>query len=168
MTPRILDKLADLVSDKEPIPNKFTKSMGKLIKEAREDIGLNQKELAELIYRRQTTISDIENGKIEPSAGTLALLSAALEKPISFFYPPFPTKVLPEEKFTPLEHELLIIFRKIAGEHLQKMAVNQLRVISDFDPTDMLWDTVDITISEKERDAQIAEFIEKKRKKPKA
>ena len=116
----VLDLIAKLISDKEPHPNKFTRAMGKLIQKAREEKGLTQAELAEYIYRRRATVSDIETGKIEPDAGTLALLSAALDKPITYFYPPDLYQELKPEKFTPLEQELLDTFRSIWSDPFKK------------------------------------------------
>jgi hypothetical protein len=40
-----------------------------------------------------------------------------------------------------------------------------VKALAEFDPTKTLWDAVDITISEKERDAEILNFIEQKSKK---
>ncbi len=68
-------------------PNRFTTGMGKLIKAAREEAGVSQRDLAERIYRRQAALSDMENGKMEPDASTLLLLSEYLKKPISYFFP---------------------------------------------------------------------------------
>lgn len=85
----VLDKIRDLIADKEPTPNKYTIAMGELIRKAREDAAMSQKELAERIYRRQATLSDLENGKSEVGTVTLVLLAAALDKPITYFFPPF-------------------------------------------------------------------------------
>ena len=112
-----LDLISKLVSDNDPTPNSFTESMGELIKEARTQAGLSQKQLAEMINRKQTTISDIEKGKIEVNSSVLAFLSAALDKPITFFFPPFVYRELKQEKFTPLEHELILEFRKIWDDY---------------------------------------------------
>ncbi len=69
------------------IPNLFTIEMGKLIKNAREERGLTQIQLAESLSRRQATISDIENGKIEIGILTLVQISQVFHKPISYFMP---------------------------------------------------------------------------------
>jgi len=97
--------------DKEPIPNNFTIAMGELIRKAREEAGFSQADLAENIYRRRATLSDMENGKVEVSSGTLALLSGALDKPITYFYPAFLYKEPKPEDFSPLEQELLSVFK---------------------------------------------------------
>jgi transcriptional regulator with XRE-family HTH domain len=68
-------------------PNEFTKGMGHLIKQAREDKGISQLELAKELNRRQATISDIENGKSEIGILTLVQFAVYLNKPISYFFP---------------------------------------------------------------------------------
>jgi transcriptional regulator with XRE-family HTH domain len=59
-----------------------------VLKVARLEPGFNQEDLAEKIYMRRPTLTDIENGKSEPSASSLGLLTFHLNKPLSYFYPP--------------------------------------------------------------------------------
>ena len=68
-------------------PNDFTIGMGELIRQAREDKGLSQADLAKALNRRQGTISDIENGKSEIGILTLVQFAVELKKPISYFFP---------------------------------------------------------------------------------
>ena len=82
-----LQRIFDLVADKQSAPNKFTVEMGKKVRSAREEAGLLQGELARMVGRRQATISDIEHGKKEMGLSTLVLIAAALEKPIPYFFP---------------------------------------------------------------------------------
>ncbi len=42
--------------------------------------------MAERTYRRQASISDQENGKIEANATTLILLSIVLKEPLTYFF----------------------------------------------------------------------------------
>ena len=160
----VLDIIRNLIADKEPTPNKFTIAMGELIRKAREEASLTQSELAKNMNRRQATLSDIENGKVEVSSGTLALLSAMLEKPITYFFPPFLYRELKPEELTPLEQQLLSLFRQIWDEHLQKVAVNQVKILAEFNPEEMIWDLVDISAEMKERDDKIKEYIEQRKK----
>jgi len=127
----VLEKLANLISDKIPTPNKFTRAMGELIRQAREEAGLSQAELARLIYRRQATISDIENGKSEVSAGTLTLLAAALDKPIIYFFPRWILRELKAEDLDIEEQELLLHFRHISDKRLRRLAIRQLKLLAD-------------------------------------
>jgi transcriptional regulator with XRE-family HTH domain len=161
----VFETIRNLVSDKEPTPNKFTISMGKLIRIAREDANLSQKELADKIYRRQATLSDLETGKSEVGTVTLILLSAALNKPITYFFPPFVYQELKPEKFTPLEHELLDSFREIWSDHLREVAIDLVKVIANFDPTDLITDKIDAIIAIDERDEELKAFLERKRKR---
>jgi len=82
-----LERIFDLVADKQSAPNKFTIEMGKKVRAARADSRLTQGALAKMVGRRQATISDIEHGKKEMGLSTLVLIAAALEKPITYFFP---------------------------------------------------------------------------------
>lgn len=146
-------------------PNKYTIAMGELIRKAREEAGLSQEQLAEKIYRRRLAVSEMENGKVEISAWTLPLLAYALNKPIGYFFPPYVLREIKQGDLLPLEEELLIHFRKIWDEHLQKVAVDQVKVLGDFDPEIMIWDMVDIVAEEKKRDFEIRKYILEKRNK---
>ena len=154
----MLDSIRDLISDKDPTPNKFTIEMGKLIRKAREESGISQAELARLIYRRQATLSDIENGKTDVSSGTLILLAAALEKPISYFFPPFVNTQLKPEELSPLEQEALSVFQNIWSDHLRKIAIGQIRVLSNLDPIDMIgdqWESISEILRQREEQRNI-------------
>jgi len=83
-----LERIFDLVADKQSAPNKFTIEMGKKVRAARAEAGITQGALAEMVGRRQATISDIEHGKKEMGLSTLVLIAAALEKQITYFFPP--------------------------------------------------------------------------------
>lgn len=161
----VIDSIRNLIADKEPTPNKFTVSMGELIRKAREEAGLSQAELAQKIYRRRATISDMENGKVEVSSGTLALLSAALGKPITYFYPPFLYQELQPEKFTPLELELLANFSNIWSDHMQSVAIDLVRTIANFDPENMFIDNYERIRSRLENDQELEKLIIQKRKR---
>jgi len=143
-------------------PNQYTKDMGELIKKAREESGLNQAQLAEKIYRKKMAVSEMENGKVEISAWTLPFLAQALNKPISYFFPPNAKRNLQPENLSELEQELLIHFLNIWDEHLQRVAIEQVKVIADFDPHGMIRELIDIETNEKERQQQIKNYLEKK------
>jgi transcriptional regulator with XRE-family HTH domain len=160
-----LDTIRNLVSDKEPTPNKFTIAMGELIRKAREESGLSQADLAQIIYRRRATLSDIENGKTEVSSGTLVLLAAALEKPITYCYPSFLYRELKPEDFTQLEQEALLAFRNIWSDHFRIMAIQFLQTIAKFDPQEMLIDSFDIISAKIQQEGRVKEFAETKNKR---
>lgn len=127
----VLDDFARLISDKEQKPNKFTVAMGRLIQAAREEAGLSQAELAEKVYRRRATISDIETGKADVDTTLLSLLAMVLDKPISYFFPEFAIRQFKKEKLSVLEIELLRQFNLIDDEKLQKTAVKQITDLAD-------------------------------------
>ena len=129
----VLDKIFDLLADKEPAPNKFTIQMGELIRAAREEESLSQAELARQIYRRQATISSLENGKSEASSGTLTLLAAALNKPITYFFPDWTLRRLVPEELNTEERELLTHFKRIWNAELRSVAIAQVRTLADHD-----------------------------------
>jgi transcriptional regulator with XRE-family HTH domain len=134
----VLEKLLELFPEQEEAkPNKFTLYMGSAIKEAREEQGFSQDELAQKIYRRRATLSDIENGKADVDAGTLWLLSAYLKKPLSYFYPPYARENIRPEEMGELEHELLVRFIAIRGTELQKLVIQLVRVFEKYDPIDL-------------------------------
>jgi transcriptional regulator with XRE-family HTH domain len=111
------------------MPNHFTRAMGELIRQAREEAGFSQRELSEKIYRRQAALSDMENGKMEPNASTLVYLAFNLNKPISYF---FPRPYSPEsnlEKLSDLEKEILLYAKKLDQRDQLKIAA-QLRALS--------------------------------------
>jgi transcriptional regulator with XRE-family HTH domain len=83
-----------------------------------------------MVYRRRATISDIETGKSEVTVSTLALIAAALEKPITYFLPWFVYDNLEPEDLAPLEQELLIQFRKIWSKDLKQLAIMQTSEIA--------------------------------------
>lgn len=124
-------KLKDRISEKftaGDIPNTFTIRMGELIRKAREEAGFSQRELAELIYRRQAALSDMENGKMEPNASTLVHLAFNLNKPISYFFPDAfsPEKELKE--LSDIEKEILMYAKKLDQQDQIKIAA-QLRAL---------------------------------------
>jgi len=82
-----MNRIFDLVADKQSAPNRFTIEMGNRVRAARKEARLNQEELAETVGRRQATISDIERGKKEMGLSTLVLIANALEKPVTYFFP---------------------------------------------------------------------------------
>ncbi len=128
---KILEILADLLGDKEPIPNKFTIGLGKLARTAREEAGLSQTELANLVYRRRSTISDLENGKSKVGITTLSLISVALDKPITYFIPPnIRAKLKPDDLDTE-ELELIIQFRKIGDDGLRRLSIRQVKLLAE-------------------------------------
>jgi transcriptional regulator with XRE-family HTH domain len=146
-------------------PNKHTKAMGELIRIAREETGLTQEQLAEKIYRKRLAVSEMENGKVEISAWTVLLLAAALDKPVTYFYPAYILQQISPEQLTPLEQELLMQFRNIWSDHLREIALDQIRVIAQFDPKDLIIEGIDTVIAVDEQEEVIRNFLNRRRRK---
>ncbi len=129
--PSPIDRLREFLDPGDPVPNKYTIGMGKLVRQAREEAGLSQTQLASQVYRRRATISDIENGKSELTVATLALIASVLDKPITYFLPWFVYANMTPEELDPLEHEALIQFQKIWSDDLKELAILQIKQIAD-------------------------------------
>jgi transcriptional regulator with XRE-family HTH domain len=109
--------------------------MGQLIREAREEMAMTQAQLAQGIYTRQASVSDMENGKMEPSASMLLYLAGVLEKPVIYFFPePWRRKLeVSPNSLHPNEQELIIQFRRIYGDEHRRIAVNQVRALAELE-----------------------------------
>ncbi len=72
-------------------------TMGEKIRQARKDVGMTQKELADALGVSESFISQYETGKREPKRQTLIKLASALKlsSPAYFFFDPVPD---PEEE----------------------------------------------------------------------
>jgi transcriptional regulator with XRE-family HTH domain len=160
-----LEKFLDYLAYGEPRPNKFTIFLGEQIKKAREESKMSQKDLAELIYKRQATVSDIENGKGEVDSSTLALLAHVLNKPFGYFYPWYLYKEITQESLTPLENELIIQFRQIWDDTLRKLAIDQIRVLGEFNPKELVANSVEDIAAMVEEEKALLELMRKHRKK---
>lgn len=116
-------------------------------------------------YRRRATVTDFESGKHEPDATTLALIAAALEKPINYFYPDYIKREFKAEKLTTQEQELLIQFNKIWNDKLQEVAINQVRALAEFDPVETLMEAIDFAQEQSKIRQDITEYFNKKKKR---
>ena len=76
----------------------FTIEVGKRVRQARIEAHLNQTELADKLNKKQTSISEIERGKIEITASTLLKIAITLEKPVSYFFPQWIHSIVQPEK----------------------------------------------------------------------
>jgi len=115
------------------VPNKFTIGMGSLIRNARQEAGLTQEQLASNAYIPQSTLSKMENGKVEASSSELIYLSNALDKPINYFFPKQLLRQLNwENNQDPAINELLLLGGQLKEDDLQKV-IAQIRALIDFD-----------------------------------
>jgi transcriptional regulator with XRE-family HTH domain len=124
----VLGKILDLFDPGRP-PNTFTELMGELVKQARIDSGFNQRELAEKLYTRQATISDIENGKRWVNTGELVALSAILDKPILYFVPEKYRRIFRQNITDPEIQELVLVAKKLSQDDLSRLIIQARALI---------------------------------------
>lgn len=125
----MLGFIEDFFSTDHP-PNNFTELMGLLVRQAREEAGLSQAELAQKISARQATISDIENGKKWARAVDLIYFSAALDKPILYFIPEKYRRTANSHPENPMLAEILLVARKLDANDLSRLIV-QARALAN-------------------------------------
>lgn len=128
----LIDFLERIFPDKGSTPNKFTIGMGMKIRIARDEANLSQTELSRMIYRHQPALSDMENGKLEVDTSALTYLAAALNKPLTFFFPDWITKKLQPESNNPYESELILQARRLGDEDLKRLIV-QARALAEME-----------------------------------
>ena len=158
----VFDKIHDLFKDYGTRPNKFTIYLGEKIRTARLEAGFSQEEIAEKIYLRRPTLSDIENGKSEPNASTLGLLTYHLKKPLSYFYPPLLYEEIVAKRMDELSITMQMYFEQIYGEELKKLAIDLIKEISEFDPTELVVNSVELIAGKVKHDEEIINFISKR------
>ena len=126
----MIDFLELLKSDKRNLPNKFTIALGELIRKARIEANMSQKDLAWRAYFNQASISQIETGKRSVTAEEIVYLSIALNKPISYFFSGVQTLQINSCDLTILEEELLFEARKLEINDLRRI-IAQIRSLID-------------------------------------
>ena len=65
-------------------PGEFAR---KRLRRAREEKGLSQREIADLLGITQATVSDLERGRVQITVDQLAKFARLLDKPFSYFFP---------------------------------------------------------------------------------
>jgi transcriptional regulator with XRE-family HTH domain len=158
------EKILDMLAYIEPRPNKFTIYLGNQIQKARMEAGLSQEELSNFLQKRRATVSDIENGKGEVDASTLAILAHVLEKPLGYFYPTYLYQEIKQEDLSYLENELLIYFRQIVDDTLQEVVIKQIKVMSEFDPKDLVLNLAPEIAARLENEDELLYFLSNRSK----
>jgi transcriptional regulator with XRE-family HTH domain len=133
--------LEKLLRNELNIPNEFTLEMGKLIRAAREEKELSQTELAEKLSKRQATISDFENGKIEIGILTLVHLAIVLGKPISYFIPEMTFLVSLSDIHNKWEEEALSLYRDLEFQGDPELARRFMKMLLEYniEQQDPMW-----------------------------
>jgi transcriptional regulator with XRE-family HTH domain len=124
----VLDLFDRIYGYKDEIPNELTLGMGKLIRDARNELKITQSELAEKAHLRQATISDLEKGKREASSSDLLYLSMALKKPVVYFFPKSLANIIDNNTLSPVEQELIMSARYLSDIDQNKI-IAQIKAI---------------------------------------
>lgn len=99
------------------------KQFGARLRQAREQLGLSQEDLAALVGKDQRSISEYETGKRRLSVTDLPALAAALKVSIVFFFDESVEK--PE-----LEQAILHYFHELPTTAAQHAAVDILQILA--------------------------------------
>lgn len=160
----LLDFIKDLAY-KEPLPNKYTIFLGGQIKKAREEAGMNQEELAEKLDKTRATVSNIETGKGEVNASTLALLAHIFNKPLGYFYPDYLYQEVKQESLSPIEVELITNFRyNIGSDHLGKLVIEFIKNLGEFDTNSFVIEQAPHVKDFLKYQKEFEKFLEKRKK----
>jgi transcriptional regulator with XRE-family HTH domain len=110
--------------------DKLTEFIRERIKEAREEKGLSQRELAKIIERSNAYISQVERGLMDAGVIDLVAVSFALDKPIKYF---LPLDEKTEGELDWQEQQLIEQFRKIGDDALKAAAVKHVAELAKLD-----------------------------------
>lgn len=98
-------------------------TVGGRIKKARLDKGLTQQALADQLYIPMTTLSTYENNKAELKGQVVVEIASALGVTTDYIL------IGNTVELSPMEQELLAIFRSIGTEDLRKVGLEQLKCL---------------------------------------
>ncbi len=97
---------------------------GARIRQAREQLGMSQEQLAESVSKDQRAISEYENGKRKLSALDLPAFAHALNVPLSYFYGG-------EVQMDDMDRVILHEFQQLPTTQAKQTAIQIVRVLSD-------------------------------------
>lgn len=102
--------------------------LGLRLKAIREQRGITQQELAELIDRSVESVSNIERGAAEPSLETLGRLSKSLNVTIADLAEPYEASRKMDAARTKAEASILEIIKQLDNRNI-KVALEQLNAL---------------------------------------
>lgn len=119
---------------RESLSDDIRREVGAQIRSARDDVGINQTELAEILGRRQAYVSELETGKTEPDVSMILQLSLALNKPAIYFIPDSYRNLTDKSNIStddldPYESELIHRLRALYHTSPTRLAVNQMNAL---------------------------------------
>ena len=97
--------------------------LGQRIRQARENCGLSQEELAAEIALDQRSVSQLESGKRRLIVTELPNLARALDVPIAYFFDE-------EVQTTNLDELLLNVFHQLPSEEWRQTAIEMITLLS--------------------------------------
>ena len=100
-------------------------TVGGRIKSARTNKGLTQQELADQLYIPITTLSTYEHNKAELKGSVVVELASALGVTTDYILTGTAGEI------TPMEQELLAIFRSIGSADLKRVGLEQLKCLAN-------------------------------------
>lgn len=97
--------------------------LGQRIRQAREAIGLSQRDFSEAVSKDQTAISEYETGKRKVPAVELSLFAQVLQVPVAYFY---------EGELQPndLDHLILREFHSLPSLAARQTVLQMVRALS--------------------------------------
>lgn len=97
--------------------------LGQRIRQARENIGMSQRDFSDAVKKDQTAISEYETGKRKVPAVELSLFAQVLQIPVSYFYE---GELQPEG----LDHLLLKEFHSLPSLAARQTVLQMVRTLS--------------------------------------
>lgn len=97
--------------------------LGQRIRQARDNIGMSQRDFSEAVGKDQTAISEYETGKRKVPAVELSIFANILQVPVSYFYE---GDIQPDD----LEHILLREFRSLPNLEAKQHILQMVRALS--------------------------------------
>jgi len=97
--------------------------IGHRIRQARDNIGMSQRDFSDAVKKDQTAISEYETGKRKVPAVELSLFAQVLQVPVSYFYE---SDIQPDD----LDHILLREFRKLPNLEAKQLVLQMVRALS--------------------------------------
>jgi len=133
----------------------------KRIRQAREEKGLSQRDMAMLLRVTQATVSDLERGRVQLSVDQLERFATILNKPPSFFLPSGMGQEMDE-----IEAQLLDIVRSLPEEWQKRILADAQRQtilyerVTPFVRAGIPEDLYSVMLSEEAFDLDVREQIE--------
>lgn len=97
--------------------------LGQRIRQARDNIGMSQRDFSEAVGKDQTAISEYETGKRKVPAVELSIFAQVLQVPVSYFYE---GDIQPDD----LDHILLREFRALPNLEAKQHVLQMVRALS--------------------------------------